>query len=284
MKHERELRWELVPGKALREIRRHGRRAQEGERHLLAMPVHLQFLLHGLQPVRTGRDIGRPVRPEDEQPRRFAPAGQPRQQVDRGRVAPVQVFQEQDEGRVRAQGVQRLHQLPQHPVARGPLRSALHGLEIRVGEQRRQLNQPGRRMLLEDLHHLFAPGRATQSSERLEQRQVGFAGAVELHALPTTDAQRLVAVDLREKRFHQRGLADPRLPGHEDELPLAIHGPLEARVKLRELGRSPYQGRGRLRGGSQGLASSLGAGRPGISRSDEPESPPMDRLDVTRRV
>ena len=288
MKHERELRWELVPGKALREIRRHGRRAQEGERHLLAMPVHLQFLLHGSQRVRTGRDIGRPVRPEDEQPRRFAPAGQPRQQVDRGRVAPVQVFQEQDEGRVGAQGVQGLHQLPQHPVARGPLRSALHGLEIRVGQQRRQLGQPGRRMLLEDPHHLFAPGRTTQSSERLEQRQVGFAGAVELHALPTTDAQRLVAVDLREKLFHQRCLADPRLPGHEDQLPPAIHGPLEERVKLRELGRSPHQAQGRMRGSAQGLVPGLGAGRLGIlsskDRSDEPESPPMDRFDVPRRL
>ena len=97
MKHEGELRWELVPGKAPREIRRHGRRAQEDERHLLAMPVDLQFLLHGYQwvrtGVRTGRDIGRPVRAEDEQPRRFAPAGQPCQQIDRGRVAPVQVFQ-----------------------------------------------------------------------------------------------------------------------------------------------------------------------------------------------
>ena len=143
-------------------------------------------------------------------------------------------------------------------------------------------------MLLEDLHDLFSPGRTTQSPERLEQRQIGLARSVELHALPTTDAQRQVAADLQEKLFHQRRLADPRLSGHEDQLPLAIHAPIEERLKLCELGLSPHQARGRTWDGSQGLAPSLGAWLLGISSSkdwsDEPESPPMDRFDVARRL
>ena len=82
-------------------------------------------------------------------------------------------------------------------------------------------------MLLEDLNELVAARVPAQAPERLEHRQVGFAGAVLLHTLSTTDAQGLHEADPGEKRFDQRRLPDPWLPRHEDELPLAIHRPPE---------------------------------------------------------
>ena len=133
-------------------------------------------------------------------------------------------------GASRVRVVQRLHQLAQHPVARGPLRPALHRLHVAVAQQPRQLLQPGRRMLLEHLDQLFAAGRSPQSSQRFQHRQIRFPGAVLLHALPAADAQRLRSADLGQERLDQRGLADPRLPGHEHELPLAARAPLASRA------------------------------------------------------
>ena len=77
--------------------------------------------------MRRARHVGGSVRPEDEQARRFAPACEHRQQVDGGRVAPVQVFQNQDERRVVAEHVERFDELSQHPLARRPLDAPLHG-------------------------------------------------------------------------------------------------------------------------------------------------------------
>ena len=64
----------------------------------------------------------------------------------------------QHERRLRAEGVERLDQLPQHPLARRPLRPPLHRLEIVVAQQRRQLREPRRRVLLQDANERFAPG------------------------------------------------------------------------------------------------------------------------------
>ncbi len=100
----------------------------------------------------------------------------------------MQVFEEQDERRATGEHVERFHQLAQHPVARRPLRPALHGLQIAVGHERRQLRQPRRRVLREELHQRVASGLSAQSSERLEHGQIGLAGAVLLHALAPPDA------------------------------------------------------------------------------------------------
>ena len=99
----------------------------------------------------------------------------------------------------------------------------MYRLQILIAEERRQLHEPGRRVLLEDPHDLIATGLAAEAPQRLEHRQIGLAGAVLLHALSPADAQQVRAVDPREKRVDQRRLADPRLAGHEDELSLPAH-------------------------------------------------------------
>ena len=190
--------------------------------------------------MQRGRHVGRPVGSEHEQPRGLAPAGQAGQQVDGGRVAPVQVFQDEHEKLVGAQGVEGVEQLTEHPVTRGPLRSTLHGFEVFVHQQRRQLHEPGRRELPEDVDNAVA-GRPPQSTERLQHRQIRLAGAVLFDALPARDANRPVAADPRQERLHQRGLADPRLAGDEHELPLAVRRAVQRCVEPRDFGLPPRQ-------------------------------------------
>ena len=106
-------------------------------------------------------------------------------------------------------------------------------------------------------------------------------------------------VDPGEKRFDQRGLSDPRLPGHEDELAPAAHRRPQQLVEPCELGVPPDERRrGRGAGidpgrrGRRGIALDVVARAvaPGRSssqfgyRSDEPESPSMHGLDVAGRV
>jgi hypothetical protein len=156
----------------------------------------------------------------------------------------VQVFQNQDDRRVVAEHVERFDQLSQHPLARRPLGAPLHGVQLLVGQQRRQLHEPGRRVLREDLHQPFAPGLAAPSRQGLEHRKVGFAGAVLLHALAARDTRSVPDRDLRQERLDQSGLADPWLAGDEHELALAIDRARQPGMEPCELGHTPHQKRG----------------------------------------
>src|SRR5262249_19520252 len=163
-----------------------------------------------------------------------------------------------------------------------PLRSPLNGFEVIVAQERRQLHEPARRVLSEHADDLLTAGVTAETAERLEDRQIRLAGAVVLHALAPTDAQRRPGGDLREERIHERGLADSRLAGDEDELPPPIQRSPEPVVKPGDLG-VPADERG-ARGRSRGVDAVLETGarrrsraRPG-DRSDEAEAASMHRL------
>ena len=242
------------------EVLLHGGQAQEFERQLLAVPVHLELLLDGLQRMRRARHIRRPVRSQDQQTRRVPTPGQHAQQIDRGRVAPVQVFQYQHERRVTRHRLERLHQLPQHSLSRRALRAPLYRLHVVVRQQPRQLRQPCRRMLPEDLNQRFAPHPSPQTPERLEHRQVGLARAVLLHALAAADTERAALADLRQQRLHQRRLADPRLPCHEHQLPLPVERLIQPIPQPPQLRVSTHQRRRRGRGDRARRARFVSAG------------------------
>ena len=124
-------------------------------------------------------------------------------------------------------------------------------------------------MLPEDLDQLLAARRSPQSPQRLEHRQIGFAGAVLLHALPAADAQRVAFADLRQERLHQRRLADSRLAGHEHELPLPVERLLQPLVQPRQLGVSADQRRRPCpaTGPAGGCRSVLGRGARAATRT-----------------
>ena len=252
-------------------------------------------MLDPAQRVRDGRHVGGTVRAEDQQACWLAPAGQHAEQIDGGRVTPVQVFEQQHECGVPGQGLQGLDQLAQHPTAAGPVRTTPHGLHVAVAQQARKLLQPGRRMLLEHLDQLVPARRASQSPQRFEHRQIRFCGSVLLHALPATDAQRARWADFREEHLDQGGLADSRLAGHEHELPLPAEGTRQPGVQAGHLRLSADQRRSRARWCGEardGLDGRLAFGRCGtrqgddrrrrVHRTDEPESASVHRLDVPR--
>ena len=294
MEHDGQIRREPVLRKAMREVLAHRRHAQVLQRHLRALPVHLELLLHGMQRMGDGGQLGGTVRAHHEQARGLAPAGQARQEIDGGRVAPVQVFEHDGERLVEAERLEGLHQLAEHAVARRPQCPALDGLEIAVRQERRQLREPGRRVLLEGLDELLAPGRPAQSAERLEHGQVRLAGAVLLDALPSADSQPLAVADLREERLHQCCLPDARLPCHEHQLPLPAARLGQMRMQPGELALPSHQRRRGRRHARGALTGGLGTeerggprrrgGRRRANRADEPESAPMDRLDVARSI
>ena len=236
VEHESQLRGQAVSGKAPREVLVHRGDAQELQRYFVTVAVQLQLVLDPSQGMRAGGGhIGGTVRSDNEQARRFPPPGQHAEQVDGGRVAPVQILEEEHERRLEGEGIQRLHQLSQHAIARCSLRPPLHRLHIAITQQPRELLQPGRCMLLQDLHEVLAPRCSTQSPQSLQHGEIRFAGAVLLDALSPADAQRVRLGDFRQEHFHQRRLADPRLAGHEYELPLAVQGCGQPGVEVGQL-------------------------------------------------
>ena len=114
----------------LRDVR--GREQLQGQFHRLA--VQHQFLLDTLQGMPTHQRLDGPIGRQNEQPRGAQPAGQIRQQVQRGIVAPVQILQHQQQRAAGRQHLDRLGQLPQHALLGRPHDSALHRLERRLTE------------------------------------------------------------------------------------------------------------------------------------------------------
>src|SRR5262249_31526310 len=159
VEYRREVRGQLVSGKPAREVLADGRLAEARQRELVPVRVQLELVFHPLQGMRGGRDVGGSIRGHHQEARRFPPTRQHAQQIDGGRVTPVQIFEEQHERRVERQRVERLYQLAQHSIARRTLRAVPDRLHLAVLQQARQLLQPRRGMLLEDVNQSVVPRR-----------------------------------------------------------------------------------------------------------------------------
>ena len=95
---------------------------------LPAQPVQGQLLLDRLQGMPMHDHLHRPIRAQHQQPRRLAPPRQIRQQVQRGLITPVQVFEHQHQRAARPSAPRRLRPLPQHALPRRPQHLALQRL------------------------------------------------------------------------------------------------------------------------------------------------------------
>ena len=231
----------------------------------------------------TQQHLDGPIGPQNEQPRGAQPAGQIRQQVQRGIVAPVQILQHQQERAADRQHLDRLGQLPQHALLGGPHDPALHRLERRRTEQRGHLGEPRGGLLFQHRQQRRSLGFSTQPAQRLQDRQVGFARAVVLDTLPARQPHIPRARGLLHKGIDHGRLAQPWLAGQKHGLPGPLPDALEPLVQVGELPLASHEQR---RGGS-------GAGRRGRRRweggrgdrgevPDEPIPPPMHRLDEPR--
>ena len=95
-----------------------GREQLQGQLHRLA--VQHQLLLDRLQGMRTQQHLDGPIGAQNEQPGGIPPAGQIRQQVQRGKVAPVQILEHQQQRAADGEHLDRLGQLPQHALRVAP--------------------------------------------------------------------------------------------------------------------------------------------------------------------
>ena len=156
MECRRQLRWRSCGQSAGRDTRATAVTLRNSQRDLVTLAVELELVLGRLQRMlgaatSAGRYV--PTISKRDASRRRASI------ASRSIVAEslqCRSSRTQDERRVAVRTSSAFDQLSQHPLARRPLRPALHGLQLLVGQQRRQLREPGRRVLLEDLNQLVA--------------------------------------------------------------------------------------------------------------------------------
>src|SRR5262245_37658225 len=108
-------------------------------------------------------------------------------------------------------------------------------------------------MLAEDVDDSLAAGCSRQPRKAIEHRQIGFGRAVLLEALTPRDSETLNASRRCQQRVDDRSLADARLAGHEDDLPLSSDRLFEPAPHACQLPVAPeYQFDGTRRGTRQG--------------------------------
>ena len=137
-------------------------------------------------------EIRRPVGAEHEEPRRLGPPRDHREPFHRGRIGPVQVFEQQHHRLHARQDLQRFAQLAQHPLAGDAAARAPERLEIRGGTKAgscaSQLGAWRRRIS----STRSPPGCRHNRLDRFEQRQERLPGAVVLDHWPRRDEERPV--------------------------------------------------------------------------------------------
>ena len=151
----------------------------------------------------------------------------------------MQVLQHEHDGCVCGERLETDDHLAEHarPCHAGML--PLQGLAVGGGDETGKLQQPGRRVLAEERHEVTTDRPATEAFQALQDGHEGFAGPVLLHALPAGHPEDPSRRDTFQERFHERGLPDARIPGHEDDLTLASEGILQVPAELLELPVAP---------------------------------------------
>jgi hypothetical protein len=194
----------------------------------------------------SGIDIGFAVRAQDQEVRQVGVRHQHVDQAERGAVCPLQVVEEQDE-RVLRRRERRDEAAHQHAVAD----LGLAGSEVRHGRLRAQHQAEGRDQIRDEtgvrrecIEQSLAPPQQLplaareqpprQLVQRVDERAVRDVALVlvELAFQEDAVAQRDGTVDLAD----QRGLADARLPRHEQRGAAAGRDTLEDDEQLGDLG------------------------------------------------
>ena len=220
--------------KARIEVRRHIGGRQQLERDLLAQPLRLQFLVHATQRVIGDRHLDRPEGADHQQSGRLATPGNTSDQVDGGRIAPLQVLEHEHQRAAAREDLERVGHLAQHAGGHCAHRAIAAPLCRGVRGECRQLRHPRRRVPSQRFTELTCTVVACQTAERFENREIRLALSVLLEALPArhTDAARLHLLD---EPIDEGRLADPRLTGDEHDRPRAGHRLSQARMEPGEI-------------------------------------------------
>ena len=211
--------WELVGGETKREIPLHVRLGERPESELARMTARQQTSPGRSERMPADDDVGRPVGAEEEEARWLFAHRERRKQVDRRRVAPLEIVEPENQRTLRGERLHGIAHLAQHPLAIRAGDASEKPLVLHLREERRHLGEPGRRVPTEDVENPIPAGTAAHRRQRLQDRQVGLSGSVLLDALPAGDAKLVAGGGGGEEVAGQRRLADSRLSGEEQDLP-----------------------------------------------------------------
>ena len=189
----------------------------------------------------------------------------------------MDVLEHEHQRRNLAEGLERLGQLAHHALARRADDFPLKPLAFVRADQPRHLCEPHRSVAAQQLHHTFV---LAQLVQHLEPRQVGFAGAVLLDALPARDSRASMRDGPLEEGLDQRRLADSRFAGDEHDAPITTPGFAKASVETRQFPVAAHQPRGQ-----HILVGRIGFGLDGCGDgwAQVSVAPAMHGLDVDRR-
>ncbi len=199
-------------------------------------------------------------------------------------VGPVEVLEPENQLLVERERLYEPRQLAQHSLR---CRCAT-GVDERVPlvetDETRHLRQPRGRVASERVPDRLASRTSGEPLEGVEQRKIGVARPVRLHALTDGHPGRGALARRGEEALDKGRLADPRLAGDEQYLALTGPGLAQRHPELVALGVTAHEGVGATSGlGRRGLEDGPGRRlRGGIDRSDEPIPAPRARLEVPR--
>ena len=254
-------------------------KGQRAQCHLVAVPVQRQFRGDAAETSRDRRRIGRAERGQHHQAGGVGPARHMRKPVERGSVAPMDVFELEQQRRVRRHCLDSLGQLPQHALARG-VAARFHRAALRPRPKRRHLCEPAWRVCREDDLDGAVIGRAGKPGQSLDQRQIGLAHAMMIETLALRDPH-AVPIERVRKGAGERTFADAGFAGHEHHLAPARQRSVEATLKLLHLRRPPDELRwiGRSAGKCSRRLTDFCHLR---DRHHQPIAAPVQGLDVLR--
>jgi hypothetical protein len=197
------------------------------ERQLGILRVLPELGDDGAQRMRVHNHVDGPVRAQDQEACRVAPAYHVRQPLQGGAITPVQIFQDEHQGACGGEHLERLGELPQHAGGCDAADGVLKVLPVLGGEQGREVHEPAQRILPQHGEERGACGFPAEASQRLQHGEIGFPRPIEVQALAVADPDVLCGTHLGDKGLHQRCLADAGLPHDHSHLalPLPRRGP-----------------------------------------------------------
>ena len=164
------------------------------------------------------------------------------QQIHRGPVTPLQVFEHEHQWGVGRQHIERLGEFAAHAGRGRPGHLALEPFQLRLAHQPRELYQPQGRIPPQHRQDRVARRPAAQLPQRLEERQVRFPLTIVRGALPPPDPPYAPGRTVGQKLIDHGCLANADVAADEDELARAVGGALEPVLQPRDGLLAPHDG------------------------------------------
>jgi hypothetical protein len=193
-------------------------------------------------------------------------------------IDPLQVLEHEQQRDIGRNCLYRLSDLAQHALSRRPENLPLQHFAVRLREQCRKLRKPSRCLRRQDVYRSLTSVTAAQLADCFQHRIIGFSTAISFDTLSAGNAEpghRGARLNL--KRVGDRGLADPRFPGNENDLSIPEHRTAQGIGQFAQGSRPPHQtgARGSIR--RRRLRPSVAA-----VQADKPIPAPRQRLDEPR--